>query len=252
MSEITCPSGLRGIIRKMKVQEARTFANLHKAKGDPIGKLLRACWEETLDPGPYDFVDNKVDWNKVLLGDRLCALIGIRIATHGPEYAFMVNCQECRRKIEWELNLDELPIRPLTDENKTLFIAGNRFETTLPDAGKQVVFRMLLGEDDVRLSKLRRSATEVDLFDLVGFRVVEVENTVLTNKRRFIDELSVVDADFMIDEFDRVDSGIDMAIEIECPVCDAVQEIQLPFAQTFLLPGKGRSARRDRMNSFQL
>jgi hypothetical protein len=76
MSEITCPSGLRGIIRKMKVQEARTFANLHKAKGDPIGKLLRACWEETLDPGPYDFVDNKVDWNKVLLGDRL-AISGI-------------------------------------------------------------------------------------------------------------------------------------------------------------------------------
>ena len=99
---------------------------------------------------------------------------------------------------------------------------------------------------------MRRSATEVDLFDLIGFRVIEVENTALTNKRRFIDELSVVDADFMIDEFDRVDIGIDTAIEIECPVCDAVQEIQLPFAQTFLLPGKGRSARRDRMNSFQL
>jgi hypothetical protein len=254
MSEITCPSGLRGTIRKMKVQEARAFVSQRKSAGDPMGRLLRACWEETLDCAPYEFLDNKVDWSKVLLGDRLYALTTIRIETHGPEYAFSVTCRErdCRQRIEWELNLDELPVRPLSDENKTLFMDGNRFETRLPEADRRVVFRMLLGEDEARLSKIRQRSSEVDLFDLIGFRVVEIENEDPKNKRKFIDELSVADADFMLDEFDRVDCGIDTAVDIECPACGAVQEIELPFGPTFLMPGKGRSARRGQMSSFPL
>jgi hypothetical protein len=254
MSEITCPSGLKGTIRKMKVHEARAFANQRKAKGDPTGKLLRACWEETEDPGPYEFLDGRVDWDKVLLGDRMYAFMAIRIETHGPEYAFMVNCQErdCRRRIEWELNLDELPIRNLTEENKAIFINGNRFETTLPEAETRIVFRMLLGEDEVQLARLRQRSTEIDLFDLIGFRVVEIEDVSPKDKRKFIDDLSVADADFMIDEFDRVDCGVNTAIDIECPVCGAVQEIELPFGSTFLMPGKGRSARKARMHSFPM
>lgn len=251
MTEITCPSGLKGTIRGMKVQEARTFANQRKSKGDPMGKLLRACWEETVDSGPYDFLDNKIDWDKVLLGDRIYTFMAIRIETHGPNYAFMVTCQErdCRRKIEWELNLDELQVKALAEEDKTLFLAGNRFEITLPEAETRVVFRMLLGEDEVQLSRLRQQSTEIDLFDLIGFRIVQIDNVDIRNKRKFIDDLSVADADFILDEFDRVDCGINTAIEIECPVCGAVQEIELPFGPTFLMPGKGRLARRGR-NSF--
>jgi hypothetical protein len=101
--------------------------------------------------------------------------------------------------------LDELPIRHLTEENKSLFMNGNRFEITLPEAGTRIVFRMLLGEDEEQLARLRQRSTEIDLFDLIGFRVVEIEDVTTKDKRKFIDDLSVADADFMIDEFDRVD-----------------------------------------------
>ena len=42
MSEIiTCPSGLKGRIRKMKVHEARSFSSRTKGRaGDPTGRLL--------------------------------------------------------------------------------------------------------------------------------------------------------------------------------------------------------------------
>jgi hypothetical protein len=252
MSEITCPSGLRGTIRKMKVQEARSFASQRKAKGDPMGRLLQACWEETVDPGPYDFGDKSIDWNKALVGDRLYALMAIRIETFGPEYAFSVNCREreCRRRIEWELDLGKLPVRELTDESREAFINGNRFETLLPEAGKRLWFRMLVGEDEVRLARLRQGRDELDLFDLVGFRVDEVDGVEPRKIRAFIDDLSMADADFLIDELDRVDCGVDTAIDIECPRCGAVQEIELPFDRTFLMPGKGRAARRGRTGSF--
>jgi hypothetical protein len=52
----------------------------------------------------------------VLQGDRFYALLQIRALTYGPEYAFAVNCGSdgCRARIEWELDLRELPCRPLS------------------------------------------------------------------------------------------------------------------------------------------
>ena len=72
MSEIiTCPSGLTGRIRGMKVREERVLADRKLAKsGGQVDELLVSCWTETLDPGPYDFGDKVIDWGKVLQGDH--------------------------------------------------------------------------------------------------------------------------------------------------------------------------------------
>ena len=129
MSEIiTCPSGLSGRIRGMKVREERVLADRKLAKnGGQVDELLGACWEETLEAGPYDFGDTTafdrrektgrersesegrhseggrkvIDWGQVLQGDRFYALLQIRALTYGPEYAFAVNCQSegCRARI---------------------------------------------------------------------------------------------------------------------------------------------------------
>ncbi len=69
---ITCPSGLSGRIRGMKVREERVLADRKLAKsGGQIDELLGSCWEETLGPGPYKFGEGeKLDWGNVLQGDR--------------------------------------------------------------------------------------------------------------------------------------------------------------------------------------
>jgi len=100
MSEIiTCPSGLKGSIRAMLVREERILADRKLAKaGGQVDELLAACWEETLEAGPYDFGDKVIDWGKVLQGDRFFALLKIRALTYGVKYAFSVPCQNdaCR------------------------------------------------------------------------------------------------------------------------------------------------------------
>jgi len=47
----------------------------------------------------------------VLQGDRFFAMLKIRALTYGAKYAFSVACQNdaCRARIEWELDLNELP-----------------------------------------------------------------------------------------------------------------------------------------------
>jgi hypothetical protein len=79
---ITCPSGLTGRIRGMKVREERILTDRKLAKGGgQIDELLAACWEETTDPGPYDFGDKGIDWGVVLQGDRFYALLQVRALT---------------------------------------------------------------------------------------------------------------------------------------------------------------------------
>jgi hypothetical protein len=56
LDTITCPSGLSGRIRGMKVAEERILADKKLARdGGQIDALLAACWIETLDAGPYPF-----------------------------------------------------------------------------------------------------------------------------------------------------------------------------------------------------
>ena len=179
MSEIiTCPSGLSGRIRGMKVREERILSGRKLAKsGGQVDELLAACWEETLESGPYDFGDKDIDWGQVLQGDRFYALLQIRARTYGPEYAFAVNCQSdgCRTRIEWEINLPDLPFRALSEESLAAFADGNRFETVLPDSVKRVWFRLLTGADERKLPQLKRRAGDKLLSAMLAFRVNEVE-----------------------------------------------------------------------------
>ena len=251
---ITCPTGLTGRIRGMKVREERILSDRKLAKsGGQVDELLAACWEETVDAGPYDFGEKDIDWGQVLQGDRFYALLRVRALTYGAEYAFAVSCQSeaCRARIEWELDLGELPCRELSEKSRAAFADGNRFETVLPDVGKRVWFRLLTGADERKLPQLRRSAGDRLLSAMLAFRVVEIEGVEPRERRRFIEDLTMRDADFLVDEFDRVDCGVDTTIEIECPECFTTQEVELPFDRSFFMPGKERTARRrDRSTSF--
>lgn len=253
---ITCPTGLSGRVRGMKVREERILTDRKLAKsGGQTEALLAACWEETLDPGPYDFGGRGVDWGRVLQGDRFFALLKIREATYGPQYAFAVNCpaDACRARFEWELDLNALPVRPLSDASRAAFLAGNRFETRLPDAGRRAWFRLLTGADERKLPQLKRAAGERFLSAVIGLRVTEVEGIDPKDKRRFLEEeVSLRDVDFLMDEFDRVGCGVDTAIEVECPECFRRADVELPFDGTFFLPGKERTARRRGLTSSSL
>jgi hypothetical protein len=242
---LTCPSGLIGSARGLRVREERLLADRKLAKaGGQLEELLAACWQETVEPGPYDFGDRPMDWGSVLQGDRFFALLSIRALTYGPEYGFAVSCRSCRARIEWEVDLTKLPVRPLSPESRAAFMAGNRFETTLPDANKRVWFKLLTGDDERKLPALQRAAPDRLLSSVLAYRVLEVDGVDPKDKRAFLEDLTLRDADFLVDEFDRVDCGVDTTIEVECPECREVQDVDLPFDSAFFLPGKERTARR--------
>ncbi|MBN1944865.1 MAG: hypothetical protein JW797_04275 [Bradymonadales bacterium] len=51
----TCPSTLEGSVCAMLVLKEQICANRKRAEdGGQVDKLLAACWEKTIEPGPYD------------------------------------------------------------------------------------------------------------------------------------------------------------------------------------------------------
>ena len=240
---ITCPSGLSGRLRGMKVREEKILVDRKLAKsGTQLDELLAACWEETIDAGPYTFEGPRPDWSAVLQGDRFYTLLQLRALTYGPEYSFAVTCREvrCRARILWELDLHDLPVRPLAGKQRDLFLHGNRFPALLPDAQKKVAFRLLTGADERRLPALKRQAGDRLLSATLAFRLVEVEGVAPKDKRRFVEELSLADARHLGEEFQQADCGVETSIDIECPECFAVQAVDLPFDADFFLPTKGQ------------
>lgn len=238
---VSCPSGLSGRVRGMKVREERILADRKLAKdGGQLDELLKACWEETVDPGPYSFAGNAVDWSSVLQGDRFYMLMQIRAQTYGAEYSFSCGCSNCRSRFEWELDLNALPVRRLSDSSLAAFVAGNRFESALPDSGKRIYWRLPVGADEAKLVQLRKNGGERLLSAMLNWRVDEVEGIQGKEKRAFLEELSMRDADYLMGEFEAADCGVETRIEVECPHCFGVQEIELPFEQGFFLPGAKR------------
>ncbi|WP_428262162.1 hypothetical protein [Haliangium sp.] len=244
---IECPSGLRGEIRGLKVKELDYLADRRLAKsGQQLDRILAGCWLETVDAGPYSLGERGLDWDQVLQGDRFYAMLEIRAASLGATYAFAAMCQggACGCRFEWEVSLDELPVRALSDDARQNFRDGNRFESVLPGAAKRVWFRLPVGADEKRLAK-HRQARQGELWStMLALRVVEIEGVAGGDKRRFLGELDLADAEHLRRAFDEADCGVETTIEVECPECALVQDVELPFDHGFFLaqrPKKGSS-----------
>ncbi len=241
MSEtITCPSGLAGTIRGLKGKEGTLLADRAAAKsGATFEKILAACWLSTDDPGPYQVEEGKpLGWSKVLVADRFYTLLQIRALTFGDGYAFSVQCAaaSCRERFEWELKLSELPVRALSEEALEAFTTGNRLETRLPHDGRKVWFRLLTGADEQRAAKSLKAGQDGLLQAALLARIVEIEGVAEKERRKFLDEMELADQVALLDRFDEADGGVETRIEVECPACLSVQEIDLPFERGFFLP----------------
>jgi len=233
---IQCPSGLVGEIRGLKVKELNILADPRLIKGGrQVDKILTSCWMETQDAGPYDFGDKGISWDKVLQGDRFFTLLKIRSLSLGESYVFDVTCNRttCREHFEWELSLSDLPVKPLPEGYRDIFKSGNRFETKLPSLGKRIWFRLAVGADEERFAKLRQHNRDRLWSAMLALRIVEIENVKDNDKRQFIEELDISDAEFLRKEFDVVDCGVETTIEVECPECMTMQEIELPLGRFF-------------------
>lgn len=248
---ITCPSGLKGEIRGFKVKEANILADrAAMKKGLGYDTFLSQCWLKTIEAGPYPPSD-RIDWSKMLVCDRFYTLLRVRGETYGDEYDFKLQCAHdgCREMFEWTVKLSALPFKKLPEESLELFKNGNRFATTLGD-GRAVYFCLQTGERVVKAAAQVKARADRSIAVALASRVLEIEGVDANDRVRMLDDLSMADARNLLRDFDLADGGIETEIEIECPHCFTIQEVELPLGRDFFLPREKKTLKpTTKMNS---
>lgn len=258
--DITLPSGLRGRIRKLKTKDANKVAQggRRDAAVRQTSELLAACWEETLDLGPYEGVegvtrpDGGINWDRVLVGDRYALLVYLRRATHGDIYPFGVSCpaRDCRVRFEWEVNLEDVPVTPLSEEDRAAFTHGNRI--TAEVAGTQVAFKLPTGQDEIKSAKQANKFRDRRLTFAIMMRLLDVDGVEPGKLRDWVEDLDLDQVDELFDVMQAHDCGVETAIEVECQDCGERFEVDLPFDQNFMFPKSQGTGKRRRQRHREL
>jgi hypothetical protein len=234
---IICPSGLAGRVRSIKGRELNLLGDKKAVRsGDLFDNLLRACWVETTEVGPYPFEAGTINWGKVLVADRFYTLLQIRDATYPDEpYGFRVTCADnnCGEAFTWEIALSDLPVKALPEESVAKL--RNKDPFVVEVAGKTIQFRLTTGEDERKGAKFLKGMQQ-RILDVLNLRIVSVEGVEPKNKRAWLEDLDLQLHRDMVDAFDKFDGGVETEIEVECPECGYVFPIDLPFGREFFFP----------------
>lgn len=235
---IICPSGFGGRIRSLKGSELNLLGDKKAIRaGDLFDNLLRACWLSVEDPGPYNFdVGGPVNWSKVLVADRFYTLLQIRSTTYPDDpYGFRVTCDDsaCGVSFTWDIDLDDLPVKPIPEESLEKLRSGEPFVTTI--LGKKIQFRLTTGDDERRGAKFLKGMQQ-RILDVLNMRVLSVEGIEPSAKRAWLSDLDLSFHRDMIAAFDKCDGGVETEITVECPECGNTFSIDLPFGREFFLP----------------
>lgn len=249
---VTCPSGLKGVVRGLKGREINLFANKAEIRKRRVGtRILDACWLRIEDVGlAYPWVQDgqALDWNRVLTADRFTSLLKVREATYGPNYAFPWQCDRCDRRFEWELNLNDLPFKPLREDVVQQFLKDNRFPVAVAD--DEIVFKLSIGQDEKRALEARDLAPDRIATTGLLQRIVSVNGETDQSKLlRWAEDLDVEKVLYLIDELDEYDGGIETDIEVQCDRCGWTMDISLPLEEDFWTPRKSRRSRKQRAST---
>lgn len=169
------------------------------------------------------------------VGDRVFLIFAIRRVTLGDELPVREKCPECRVQTLFMVDLaKDLESKPMKDPMKRVF------DVMLP-SGKRARFRISTGADEARLAKLsRRNTKKSDSLSqaiLMRLELLEDEKPTL----QMVKSLGMRDRNFLRDQFQEVEGGVDTTLELECPSCGNEWEKDLDLsAANFFFPGGRR------------
>lgn len=245
--EVKLPSGARGRVRGLKGEEINLFANRQSSRrGQTAMQILKNVWIETIDPGPLYGKDGagQIDWDKAPSCDRFTALFYARIATYGSEYTFRHQCEECRKRFEWALDLkDDLTVKDLPEDSIFKFQNGNKFTTEVMDSEgnyRKIVFQLVTPKLEEKVDQVQNLAPKEKATASLAQRIVSIEG-IEDGKgplKRFLNEMEAGPMLDLVEAMDEADGGIETRIEIECPHCGHIMELDLPLREEFWSPSR--------------
>ena len=219
-------------IKAMTAKEEDILASQALLKeGTVITKLLQSCiMEEGVNP------------EDMISGDRNALMIAVRITGYGSEYSYQSPCKKCGHLNSKIAHLDSLPIKRL--EIKPVELGKNEFEFTLPVTKKNVTFKFMTDRDDkdreaAEKFMKRVSSGKVDnkVTSYLEYSITSIDGVRDKNKiKHFVMNMPAFDSRKLRKFISDNEPGMDMSQTYECDECGTHNEISLPVTSEFFWP----------------
>lgn len=199
--------------------------------GTVISKLIESC-----------VVSPKVNTLDMLMGDRLAAMIAVRITGYGEMYSTKLKCRSCSEEYEESFDLSKLGIKQLKIQPCEQYT--NEFEFVLPRSKRTVRFKYLNGHDEEgmetqkkKMKKAFNQQIDSDITTHLKYTIVSIDNDRDKSKiSRFVDAMPAWDAKSLRKYMTVNEPGIDLTVESTCRTCRNTEEMMLPLGIEFFWP----------------
>ena len=194
-------------VKEITGAEEDLLANPKTQAVKKINELLSRCVERL---GP---ITDRGRISQAILdltiGDRAFLMFAIRRISLGDDYPFKDKCPECEEEKLFTVDLGELEPKKMPDPKK------RSFETAMP-SGKTVRFHPMTGKDEERLTKFdKNKADTLSLSILMRLDILDGKTPTLQD----VKALGLRDRNFLRDQFEESEGGLDTEIDLECPQC---------------------------------
>ena len=203
-------------IRSMTTNEEMKRLNHSERPYEAMAGIIDACLVKPIGISAYD----------MHLADYQYLMHKLRVVTYGSSYSLSSTCPYCNSNIQDDVNLDELPMRPLDVEK-----FNQLRECDLPKSGKHITLKMqtprLLDNITVRAKEMRRKNPKLE-GDPAFLLTLEALIDTIDGKpadpvhiSQWIRNLPMMDTNLILDNASEMVNcfGLETDLVNTCPVC---------------------------------
>lgn len=177
--------------------------------------------------------------DRLTVGDRTFILFALRRVALGDAYPFKATCHSCRKEDMYMVDMSELEVRPMKDPHKRIF------DGQLP-SGKMMRFRVMTGEDEAKLGKVKLIEDKLSMSMLLRMELLDGKPPTLDDIKR----MSLRDRDAARALFEENDGGVDTTLDMQCRQCGAEFQDEVdPGQPGFFFPSTTQRRSRARSSS---
>ncbi len=214
-------------LREITGVEEDMLASKSVPGGKKITHLIAGCMERI---GALADKSQFPDIARALtVGDRVFLMLAVRRVTLGDQYPFTAKCPECGKSRLYEVDLGGLAIKKMEDPKKRVY------DTELPSSKLPVRFHVMTGKEEEKLAKTSEQDDQLSLTILARVELIGGKPASVGVLKR----LGMIDRTFLRDQFNEVEGGLDMEVEIACGSCGEEFKIDLDIGQPgFFFPSR--------------
>lgn len=190
-------------------------------------------------------IDNRINPDTLISGDRNAILVATRITGYGADYETKITCPSCMISVDHSFDLGEVDVITADDlENDESYeiTEDGTILTTTPLSNIRVEMKMMTGKDESYLSRLveskrKKKLPETTLTDTLKILIVSLNGE--TSKDligKFIKVIPARDSRHLRSTYEKASPNVDMTQNFECSNCGYVTDLEVPFTTDFFWP----------------